>query len=130
VAFGDARYDDIRRLLADRCPDAPRLPDPPPFAASPPTSVDLRDFGSVLFTSGYRPDYRTWVDFAVFDDLGFPVVAENLSTAVPGLFFCGVHFLRTRKSSLLFGAGEDGATVVSSIVSAGGAWGRPPAPAS
>ena len=26
---------------------------------------------------------------------------------MPGLFFVGVHFLRTRKSALLMGVGED-----------------------
>ena len=35
--------------------------------------------------------------------------------AVPGLYFCGVHFLRKRKSSLLMGVGEDAAIVARSI---------------
>jgi putative flavoprotein involved in K+ transport len=34
---------------------------------------------------------------------------------VPGLFFCGVHFLRKRRSSVLFGVGEDAAIVAQSI---------------
>jgi len=118
VAFGDARYDDIRRLLLDTFGQEAALPEPEPFVASPPESVDLDDFGAVLFTAGYRPDYTAWVDFPVFDDLGFPVTADDLTTAVPGLYFCGVHFLRKRKSSLLFGVGEDAEIVVSSIVTA------------
>jgi putative flavoprotein involved in K+ transport len=117
VAFGDARYDDVRRLLRDEFGDDAALPEPEPFVASPQESVDLDDFGTVLFTAGYRPDYVRWVDFPVFDDLGFPVVGEDLTTAVPGLYFCGVHFLRKRKSSLLFGVGEDAAMVASSVVS-------------
>jgi putative flavoprotein involved in K+ transport len=117
VAFGDARYDDLRRRLRDACGDEAALPEPEPFQASAPASVDLGDFGTVLFTSGYRPDHRTWVDFPVFDDLGFPVVADDLTTAVPGLYFCGVHFLRKRQSSLLFGVGEDAAIVAESVVS-------------
>jgi putative flavoprotein involved in K+ transport len=36
---------------------------------------------------------------------------DGASTAVPGLYFCGVHFLRKRKSSLLVGVGEDAAIV-------------------
>jgi putative flavoprotein involved in K+ transport len=120
VEFGDARYDDIRRLVADKCPEAPVLPVPSPFVASPPASVDLRDFGSVLFTSGFRPDYRGWVDFPVFDDLGFPLVDADLTTTVPGLYFCGVHFLRKRKSSLLFGVGEDAEMVAASIAASNG----------
>ena len=118
VAFGDARYDDVRRLLLDTFGEEAELPEPEPFVASPPESVDLDDFSTVLFTAGYRPDYAAWVDFPVFDDLGFPVTADDLTTAVPGLYFCGVHFLRKRKSSLLFGVGEDAEIVVSSIVTA------------
>jgi putative flavoprotein involved in K+ transport len=34
---------------------------------------------------------------------------------VADLRFCAVHFLRTRKSSLLFGVGKDAAVVARSI---------------
>jgi putative flavoprotein involved in K+ transport len=56
---------------------------------------------------------------AAFDDLGFPVQAEGTSTVVDGLHFVGVPYLRTRKSPLLFGVGEDAAVVARTI--AGGA---------
>jgi thioredoxin reductase len=121
VAFGDARYDDIRKLVADRCPEAPPMPQPPPFVAHSATSVELRDFGAVVFTSGFRPDHQRWVEFPVFDGLGFPVVEADLTTSVPGLYFCGVHFLRKRKSSLLFGVGEDAELVAASIAASAGA---------
>jgi putative flavoprotein involved in K+ transport len=42
---------------------------------------------------------------------------DGASTATPGLYFVGVHFLRTRKSALLAGVGED-ATVVAGALSA------------
>lgn len=118
VAFGDARYDDVRRLLGGHGFAVPELPDPPLFRAEPVPEVDLRDFGAVVLTSGYRPDYTRWIDFPVFDDLGFPVVGDDLATAVPGLYFCGVHFLRTRRSSLLFGVGSDAAVLARTIVKA------------
>ena len=61
VAFGDARYADIRRLLNEQLPTkgtaAPELPDPPPFHADPPLELDLNGFGVAIFTSGFRPDY-------------------------------------------------------------------------
>ncbi len=44
-------------------------------------------------------------------------------SSVPGLFFVGVHFQRTRKSALLFGVGED-ASIVSHHVRALLASGR------
>jgi len=47
-------------------------------------------------------------------------VGNDLSTEVPGLFFCGVHFLRTRRSSLLFGVGADAALLARTIAQAEG----------
>jgi len=43
--------------------------------------------------------------------MGFPVQENGASRLVAGLYFCGVHFLRKRKSSLLVGVGEDAAIV-------------------
>ena len=119
VAFGDARYADIRKLLTEQLAArgiaAPELPDPPPFHADPPLELDLNGFGAVIFTSGFRPDYGQWIRFPAFDAMGFPLTDDGASTVVPGLFFCGVHFLRKRKSSVLFGVGEDAAIVAQSV---------------
>jgi putative flavoprotein involved in K+ transport len=119
VAFGDARYADLRNLLRDQLPGkgfpVPELPHPPPFRADPPCQLDLGDFGVAIFTSGFRPDYTRWVRFPAFDELGFPLTYNGASTVVPGLFFCGVHFLRTRRSSLLFGVGNDATLVARSV---------------
>ena len=119
VAFGDARYAEIRKLLTEQLSAkgarVPELPDPPLFEADPPEEIDLDGFGAVIFTSGFRPDYARWVHFPAFDAMGFPVTEDGASTAVPGLFFCGVHFMRTRKSSLLFGVGEDAALVARAV---------------
>ena len=122
VAFGDSRHADIRKLLTDQLAArgiaAPDLPDPPPFSADPPLELDLHGFGAVIFTSGFRPDYGRWIRFPAFDAMGFPVTEDGASTVVPGLFFCGVHFLRKRKSSVLFGVGEDAAIVARSVARA------------
>ncbi|MGH3782981.1 MAG: flavin-containing monooxygenase [Pseudonocardiaceae bacterium] len=119
VAFGDARYRDIRQLLSEQLTAkdmwVPELPDPPPFHADPPSELDLKDFGVVIFTCGFRPDYAHWIRFPAFDAMGFPLTDNGASTVVPGLFFCGVHFMRKRKSSLLLGVGEDAAIVAQSI---------------
>jgi len=119
VAFGDARYAALRNLLRDQLPGkgfpVPELPDPPPFRADPPCELDLGDFGVAIFTSGFRPDYTRWVRFPAFDELGFPLTYDGASTVVPGLFFCGVHFLRTRRSALLFGVGNDATLVARSV---------------
>ncbi len=120
VAWGDARYADLKKLLTEQLGakgiPAPELLDPPPFRADPPRELDMAGFGAVIFTSGFRPDYSRWVRFRAFDEMGFPLTDNGASTVVPGLFFCGVHFLRKRKSSLLFGVGEDATIVAQSIV--------------
>lgn len=95
--------------------DPPEMPDPPPFKVDPPPVIDTAGLGAVVFASGFRPAYSDWVAFPAFDDMGFPVTEEGASTVVPGLYFCGVHFLRKRKSSLLFGVGEDAAVVARAI---------------
>jgi putative flavoprotein involved in K+ transport len=124
VTFGDARYADMRKLLADHFGATgvavPEMLDPPPFQCEPVLGVDLRGFGAIILTAGFRPDYTSWILFPVFDQLGFPMVGDDLSTAVPGLYFCGVHFLRTRRSSLLFGVGADAALLARTIAQAEG----------
>jgi len=120
VAFGDARYADIRATLSTQLPakgmPVPELPDPPPFRADPPRELDLDGFGAVICTTGFRPDYAHWVRFpGLLDAMGFPLTHDDAGTAVPGLYFCGVHFLRKRKSSTLFGVGEDAGVVARSI---------------
>ncbi len=120
VAFGDARYADFCKLVLDTCAKngmrPPDMPDPEPFDASAPDSFPVDALGTVIFTSGFRPDYASWVRIPdAFDQMGFPVERDGASTIAPGLFFCGVHFMRTRKSSLLVGVGEDAAIVARAI---------------
>jgi putative flavoprotein involved in K+ transport len=121
IAWGDARHTKITdgwRELADR--RGLRWPDlgpPEPFDAGEPVErVRLDGLGAVVFAGGFRPDYASWVDPpGAFDELGFPLHRDCASTAVPGLYFAGVHFLRKRKSSLLIGVGEDAAIVARQI---------------
>ena len=112
VAFGDARYEDlqgfVREVAAAEGIVAPDLPPPPPFEAEAPERMDLRTVGAVVFTSGFRPDFLSWVHFpSAFDDFGFPIHADGESSVVPGLYFIGAHFLRNRKSATVFGIAED-----------------------
>jgi len=121
VAWGDARYADLCNLLRQSAADCgrqpPALPEPPAFEAEGPEEISAGGLGAVVFTSGYRPMYREWVELPdAFDDLGFPIQRDGASTVVPGLYFMGTHFLRKRKSSTLYGMGEDAAIVASQIV--------------
>jgi len=120
VAFGDTRYADLCRLIrkscAERGVEAPEMPPPPPFEASPPERLELSGLGAIIFTSGFRPDYTSWVSFpAAFDELGFPIQQDGSSTIVPGLHFMGVHFQRKRKSATFLGVAEDAAVLAERI---------------
>jgi putative flavoprotein involved in K+ transport len=118
VAFGDARWADACAALQAGLPArgyrVPELPQPEPFRCAARTEIDLRDFAVVIFTSGFRPDY-SWIDAPVCDELGFPVTIDGASPAVDGLYFCGVHFMRVRRSGFLFGVGPDAALVAEAI---------------
>ena len=120
IDWGDERHAKIvgdfkKHAVAAGLPWADLDP-PEPVDAEPLERVPLRELGAAVFTSGFRPDYESWVDCpGAFDELGFPIHRHGASTAVPGLYFVGVHFLRKRKSSLLIGVGEDAAIVAGQI---------------
>jgi cation diffusion facilitator CzcD-associated flavoprotein CzcO len=121
VAWGDERraqlMDLVRKVVAERSLPPFDILEPEPFDGDAPEELDLSSFGSVVFTSGFRPDYDRWVHFpGAFDEYGFPLHVEGASTVAPGLYFVGVHFLRKRKSSLMNGVGEDAAIVARQIV--------------
>jgi cation diffusion facilitator CzcD-associated flavoprotein CzcO len=120
VAFGDTRYADVCELIRKTCAAgsirAPEMPLPPPFEADPTESLALDDVGTIIFTSGFRPDYASWVTLPrAFDDGGFPIQQDGSSTTVPGLHFMGVHFQRKRKSATLLGVGEDAIVLAETI---------------
>ena len=129
VAAGDRLYLELRKTLREqlggRGLEVPDLPDPPPFTCDVATELNTDGLGAVIFTSGFRPDFKRWVGFPAFDDMGFPLASDCASTAVPGLYFAGVHFLRKRKSSLLMGVGEDAAVVARAIAGDSGRAARP-----
>jgi putative flavoprotein involved in K+ transport len=94
----------------------PEMPDPTPLDPSARDSLPVDCLGAIVFTSGFRPDFASWVQISgAFDEMGFPIEQDGASAVAPGLFFCGVHFMRKRKSSLLIGVGEDAAIVAGAI---------------
>ncbi len=120
VAWGDERYDQLMglfgRLAQERGMSPLDVPPPAPFGPEGPEEVDLTGFGAAILACGFRPGYDRWVDCpGAFDALGFPVHAEGSCTAIAGLHFAGVHFLRKRKSALFIGVGEDAAIVAEKI---------------
>lgn len=121
VAWGDARYAqlmDIFRAVASRRGMQPlEIAAPEPFDPQAPHQLELTGFAAVIFAGGFRPDYSSLLPWPeALDELGFPVQHDGASTVVPGLFFLGTPFLRTRKSPLLSGVGEDAAVVATQIM--------------
>jgi putative flavoprotein involved in K+ transport len=89
VAFRDARCNDTREEIAKLCAELgiplPEMSDSSPFDPRAPEVMDLAGCGAVIFTSGFRPDYSSWVHLDAFDELGFPIQEDGASTLVPGL---------------------------------------------
>lgn len=116
TAFGFIR-DELQGWRSRSGWPALAIPDPEPFAPEGVTDLDLRPFGSVVVAAGYRTRYTEWIDMAgIVDGLGFPVHDDGESLVAPGLHFVGVHLLRTRKSSLLLGVGDDAARTADRIL--------------
>jgi cation diffusion facilitator CzcD-associated flavoprotein CzcO len=120
VAWGDRRYasfaDLILKMVDERGMEPVEIPDPEPFDDRSTSSIDAAGLGTVLFAGGFRPNFSCLGEIAGgFDDLGFPIHEDGQSTALPGLFFVGVHFLRKRKSAIFYGVGEDAAIVARAV---------------
>ena len=118
--FGDARWADFRGFTDAYCArtgtSQPEYDIPPPLRIETRVELDVeRDgIGTVIWTTGFRPDYG-FVKLPVFDDMGFPVQVDG-QTGARGIYFVGVHWMRKFKSPILCGVGEDAEIVARHIV--------------
>jgi len=87
-------------------------PHPDPASLRSPAAVDLGAAGisSVIWCTGFTADFA-WIDLPAFDTRGAPRHRGGISD-VPGLYFLGFPWLRTRKSGLICGIDEDAAHLV------------------
>ena len=120
VAWGDEKYvqirDAFRNHAKNRSLPEPDMPDPLPFTGKSVEKINLSTFGAVIYTGGFRPDYQQLLPWPqAFDIQGFPYQSDGSSTVIDGLHFIGLHFLRKRKSALLYGVGEDASIVANNI---------------
>jgi putative flavoprotein involved in K+ transport len=105
---------------------APAEPSPAPPASSetsPIRELDLDGAGiaAVIWATGFRRDFG-WIRLPVLDDGGEPVHRRGV-TRCPGVYFLGLPWLHTLRSSVLCGVGDDAAHLAEHIAS------RVPAPA-
>jgi putative flavoprotein involved in K+ transport len=113
LAWADGFFDLKFRDLIESFIAAAKMDLPPddraPFIYEPPVldELDLAANGvnSVLWTTGFRPDYR-WIDLPILDDMGYPQQTRGV-TAVPGLYFLGLLWQHNQGSATLFGVNED-----------------------
>ena len=85
---------------------APRLPTPRLRSLDPLE----RGITSVVWCTGFRGDYR-WVRLPVLDGEGQPVHEEGLS-ALPGIYFAGMDFAKTRRSGTIHAIAEEAGRLV------------------
>lgn len=64
-----------------------------------------RSVTTIIWATGYTCDF-SWIDLPIFDGRGYPSQTRGVS-AQPGLYFCGLHWMHTLKSGLIFGVGDD-----------------------
>lgn len=112
LAASDAGHDWLRDLIVAGCASTgqapPNVPEPGPFSPQPVESLPVADIGAVVVAAGFRSRYSEWIDVpGLVDEQGFPLHDDGESTVAPDLHFVGVHFLRNRRSALLFGVGDD-----------------------
>jgi putative flavoprotein involved in K+ transport len=74
--------------------------------SSPPLVLDLSRFSSVIWATGFRPDY-SWLHARVLDRGGRLRHDAGMVTGAPGLYRIGLNMLRRRKSSFIHGAEDD-----------------------
>lgn len=99
------------------------LPPPHRFAATrvdprSPLELDLssREISTVLWATGFRPDY-SWLEIpAVCDRTGRLRHDGGVVTGDQGLYVLGMPVLRTRASSYIHGAAADSAALADHIV--------------
>jgi len=72
------------------------------------------DVTSVIWATGYRPDYA-FIDAPVTGPDGWPDEVRGVSPSIPGLYFVGVPFQYAFSSMLVTGAGRDADYVVDRI---------------
>jgi len=119
-ALADLKMNRLLAAIDEWAAQSGQARDVAPAETFPPTrvprslclSLDLKggEIRSVLWATGYRPDY-SWLDDKALDRKGH-IRHDGGRGVVPGLYVIGLPFLRRRKSSFIHGAGDDARDLV------------------
>lgn len=95
--------------------DAADAPAEPGAGRRAPTRLDLAetDIKTIIWCTGFTADF-SWIRLPVVDESGSPMHRGGVAP-VPGLYFLGFPWLRSRKSGLILGVAEDSRHVASAI---------------
>jgi putative flavoprotein involved in K+ transport len=126
LAEADAAYDGFvtmaEKYVAEQGLELPPDDGPPqrrhPVADTQDLELRSADITSVVWCTGYRHDMG-WLDAPVLDPTGRPVQDRGISP-VPGLYFLGLHWMHTLKSSTFAGVSDDAAVVVEHLTRSSG----------
>jgi len=91
--------------------DGDARPEPTRVDERPKVMLDLEDFDTVLWATGFRADY-SWLGVPVLDRKGEIRHDGGVVRDAPGLYRIGLNFLRRRKSSFIHGAEDDARDIV------------------
>lgn len=71
---------------------------------------ERQEFTSIIWATGYNLDF-SWISIpALFDGKGAPIHHKGVSS-IPGLYFMGLEWQRSRSSALITGVGRDAAYI-------------------
>jgi putative flavoprotein involved in K+ transport len=126
VKFADEFSQKIKTMI-DEFISKNNLPAPPPHydeadisdtnasCASSITSLDLHEnnINSIIWSTGFNVDF-SYIKLPVFDSAGKLIHKDGI-LAVPGIYFLGYPWLRSRKSPILFGIIEDAEFIVNKV---------------
>ena len=114
----------LRRLL-ERFDESPvgmectvpmQRPQPTELPAQPRLNIDLYsgEIRTVFWATGFTPDH-SWLEMPVFDRKGKLDHDEGIVRSSPGLYTLGHTFMRSRKSSFIYGLADDVHHIVSDL---------------
>ena len=122
MQIAETAYDEvikgIETVLAARGEQeklAARPPIPGPMPPPPPLTLNLAEHNitSVIWATGYGVDF-SWINCGDFLPDGSPIQQQGVS-AVPGLYYLGLFFMHTARSSFFWGVGDDAEHVVTHL---------------
>jgi len=72
------------------------------------------DVANVIWCNGFEASF-SWIELPILDEAGDIRHESGVVTAVPGLYFVGLHFLHALSSSMIHGVGRDAARIAAAV---------------